>query len=137
MYKCFSLKTFHALTANNAGINDPYLVQISGLCVSSSLLHTQCSSSYIKTDGHCSRHCCRLEHKACTVTFITTHIAWVIVSGTKSKQKEREGKYLHFTSSLLTRKWKLKQTETSKQYFIKCDFSLPLRSRWELHSSDL
>lgn len=69
-----------------------------------------CSSSYIKTDGHCLRLSCKLVHKASTVTFSGTHIAWVINRQQPNQNKKKEKKkYLPPMPILLTRKGKLKQ----------------------------
>jgi len=89
-------KTGLHIVLNNADVNELYLVQISGLWGSSSLLHTHCSSSYIKTDGHCLRLCCKLVHKASTVTFSSTHIAWVInrQDQIRTKRKRRKNTFL-------------------------------------------
>lgn len=51
-------------TMYNSAINELYLVQISGLWVSS-LLNSHCFSNYIKTCFHWSRHWCRLAYKVC------------------------------------------------------------------------
>lgn len=90
------IKPDSTLVLNNADVNELYSVQISGLWGSSSLLHTHCSSSYIKTDGHCLRLCCKLVHKASTVTFSSTHIAWVInrQDQIKTKRKRRKNTFL-------------------------------------------
>ena len=78
-------------TVINADINKLYLVQISGLW-GSSVLHTHCSYSYIKTAGHCSRHCCKLVHKVSTVTFNTTCTVQEINDQHDQIKTKREGK---------------------------------------------
>ena len=90
------IKPDSTLVLNIADVNELYLVQISGLWGSLSLLHPHCSSSYIKTEGHCLRVCCKLVHKASTVTFSSTHIAWVInrQDQIKTKRKRRKNTFL-------------------------------------------
>ena len=72
----------------NAVINELYLVQISGLWVSSLLLNTHCSSIYIKLQtGSQGMH---------TVTFTVIHIAPAITKQCDLiTTKDREGIYLH------------------------------------------
>ena len=94
--QCFfsMIKPDSTLVLNNVDVNELYLVQISGLWGSSSLLQTHCSSSCIKTDGHCLRHCCKLVHKASSVTLSSTHIARVINRQDENKKKEKEDTFL-------------------------------------------
>jgi hypothetical protein len=91
---CFfsMIKPDSTLVLNNADVNELYLVQISGLWGSSSLLQTNCSSSYIKTDGHCLRHYCKLVQKVSTVTFSSTHIARAINRQDQIKTKRKRRK---------------------------------------------
>jgi hypothetical protein len=95
---CFlsMIKPDSRLVLNNADVNELYLVQISGLWGSSSLLHTHCFSSYIKIDGHCSRHCWKLVHRASAVTWNSTYIAQVInrQRPRQNKMKEKENTFL-------------------------------------------
>jgi len=92
--QCFfsMIKPDSTLVLNNADVNELYLVQISGLWGSSSLLKNHCSFSYIKTDGHCLRRCCKLVHKASTVTFSGTHIARAINRQDQIKTKRKRRK---------------------------------------------
>jgi len=92
--QCFFtiIKPDSTLVLNNADVNEMYLVQISGLWGSSSLLQTHCSSSYIKTDGPCLRHCCKLVHKVSTVAFNSTNIAQVINRQDQIKTKRKRRK---------------------------------------------
>jgi hypothetical protein len=88
-----------------AAINELYLVQISGSLGASSLLKTNCSSSFVKMMLIARDAAAEVAHKAAYIQHHIHRIARAITgSATKSKQKEREGKYLPPMPSLLTRK---------------------------------
>jgi hypothetical protein len=88
----------------NASIIELYLVQISGLLSTLSLLHTYCSSSYIKNEA-ARVTAARLVYKAALLHSRTIPIC---VSdkqlvGPNQNKTEREGEYLLPMPSLLIR----------------------------------